>query len=245
MIDALIERMQALLEPLEAADDPRRYFHATYLRTTIAVAEAIRGGGFIDPYWTELWDVTFASLYLDALEVAMAGGQPTRPWQIAFSAPNELPPLNHVLLGMNAHINFDLPQALVMVITDEEFDVPALMAKREEDHRAIDRVLASRVAAEDDELVSVAGPGSTLNRLLRPLNQRASQRFLRESREKVWANAVTLSQARRQGPQTYAAVLAQLEELSAAKVAALTAPGFVLLKLAVTGFGVRLRPQRA
>ena len=48
MIDALIERMQALLEPLQAADDPRQYFHAAYLRTTIAVAEAIRGGGFID-----------------------------------------------------------------------------------------------------------------------------------------------------------------------------------------------------
>jgi hypothetical protein len=34
--------------------------------------------------------------------------------------------------------------------------------------------------------------------------------------------------------------LAQLEELSAAKVAALMAPGPVLLKLAATGFGVRL-----
>ena len=152
MIDALIERMQALLEPLQAADDPRQYFHATYLRTTIAVAEAIRGGGFIDPEWAERWDVTFASLYLDALEVATSGGQPTRPWQIAFGAPRDLPALNHVLLGMNAHINFDLPQALVTVITDEEFDAPALVAKREEDHRAIDRVLAARVAAEDDEL---------------------------------------------------------------------------------------------
>ena len=74
MIDALIERMQALLEPLQAADDPRQYFHATYLRTTIAVAEAIRGGGFTDPEWAERWDVTFASLYLDALEVATSGG---------------------------------------------------------------------------------------------------------------------------------------------------------------------------
>jgi hypothetical protein len=245
MIDALIERMQALLEPLQAADDPRQYFHATYLRTTIAVAAAIRGGGFTDPEWTERWDVTFASLYLDALEAATSGERPARPWQIAFGAPRGLPALNHVLLGMNAHINFDLPQALVTVISDEEFDTPALVARREEDHRAIDRVLASRVAAEDDELVSVSGPGSVLNRLLRPLNQRGSQRFLRESREKVWANAITLSQARRQGPAAYAAVLAELEELSAAKVSALTAPGFVLLKLAVTGFGVRLRPRGA
>jgi hypothetical protein len=244
MIDALIERMQALLEPLEAANDPRQYFHAVYLRTTIAVAEAIKGGGFLDPDWAERWDVAFASLYLDALAAAMSGGQPSRPWQIAFSAPNELPALTHVLLGMNAHVNFDLPQALVMVITDEEFDNPALVAKRAEDHRAIDRVLASRVAAEDEELVGISGPGSLLNRLLRPLNQRGTQRFLRESREKVWANAITLSQARRQGPGAYAAVLAELEELSAAKVSALTAPGFVLLKLAVTGFGVRL-PKRS
>src|SRR5258705_5069995 len=195
MIDALIERMQALLEPLRAADDPRRYFHAVYLRTTIAVAGAIRGGGFIDPDWAERWDVSFASLSLEALEAAMSGGQPPRPWQTAFGAPGDLPALNHVLLGMNAHINFDLPQALLMVITDAEFDDPALMAQREADHRAIDRVLASRVAAEDDELVAVSGPGSVLNRLLRPLNQRGSQRFLRESREKGWANAVTLSQA--------------------------------------------------
>ena len=93
MIDALIERMQALLEPLQAADDPRQYFHATYLRTTIAVAEAIRGGGFTDPEWAERWDVTFASLYLDALEAATSGGQPTRPWQIAFGAPRDLPAL--------------------------------------------------------------------------------------------------------------------------------------------------------
>lgn len=243
MIDALIERMEALLEPLRAADDPRQYFHAVYLRTTTAVAGAIKGGGFIDPGWAERWDVTFADLYLDALEAAMSGGQPTRPWQIAFGAPTDLPALNHVLLGMNAHINFDLPQALVMVITDDEFGTPALMAKREADHRAIDRVLAARVAAEDDEAVSASGPGSMLDRLLRPLNRRGTQRFLRESREKVWANAIMLSQARRQGPEAYAAVLAELEELSAAKVSALTAPGPVLLRLAVTGFGVRLHPR--
>jgi hypothetical protein len=57
---------------------------------------------------------------------------------------------------MNAHIN-DLPQALLAVITDEEFDDPALLTRRRSDHQAIDRVLASRVAAEDDELAAVSG----------------------------------------------------------------------------------------
>ena len=244
MIDELIGRMADRLESLRAAGDQRQYFHATYQRTTIAVAQEIKRGGFADPEWVERWDVVFADLYLDALEAALAGREPSRPWAIAFGAPADLPALRHVLLGMNAHINYDLPQALVAVITDEQFDDPELLARREADHRAIDTVLASRVAAEDDELTALSRPSTLLDRLLRPFNRLGTQRFLREAREKVWANAIALSRARRQGPDAYAAVLAQLEELSAAKVAALMAPGQVLLKLAATGFGVRLDPAR-
>jgi hypothetical protein len=240
VIDELIARMAAMLGPLEADGDQRRYFHATYQRTTIAVADQIKHGGFADPGWVERWDVAFADLYLDALETALAGQRPARPWDIAFSAPADLPALRHVLLGMNAHINYDLPQALLAVITDEEFGDAALLARREADHQAIDGVLASRVGAEDDELARLSGPPPLLDRLLRPFNRLGTQRFLREARVKVWANAIALNRARRQGPDAYAARLAQLEELSAAKVADLQAPGQVLLKLAATGFGVRL-----
>jgi hypothetical protein len=142
---------------------------------------------------------------------------------------------------MNAHINYDLPQALLAVITDEEFADPALLAKRKADHRAIDDVLASRIGAEGDELAGVSGPASSLDRLLAPLNRRATGRFLREAREKVWANAIALSQARVRGRPAYTSALDQLADVSAAKVTALQAPGQVLLKLAVTGFGVRLQ----
>ncbi len=47
---------------------------------------------------------------------------------------------------------------------------------------------------------------------------------------------------RAQGPAAYAARLGELEVLSAAKVADLLAPGQVLLRLAVAGFGVTLPP---
>ena len=114
------------------------------------------------------------------------------------------------------------------------------MARREADHRAIDGVLASRVGAEDDEMTRLSGPPPLLDRLLGPVNRLGTQRFLREARTKVWANAIALNRAREQGPDAYAALLARLEELSAAKVAALQAPGQVILKLAATGFGVRL-----
>jgi hypothetical protein len=71
-----------------------------------------------------------------------------------------------------------------------------------------------------------------------------SKRFLRESRQKVWHNAIELQRARLVGPAAYDARLAELEVLSAARIADLLAPGQVILKLAVAGFGVTLPPPR-
>jgi len=58
------------------------------------------------------------------------------------------------LLGINAHVNYDLPQAMLSVIGMREFADPELIASRRRDHERIDGVLAGRVAAEDNELAS-------------------------------------------------------------------------------------------
>jgi len=79
-----------------------------------------------------------------------------------------------------------------------------------------------------------------MDTLLGPANQAASRRFLRESRAKVWHNAVALNAARARGPAVYQERLGDLEALSAGRVAELARPGQVLLRLAVLGFGVRL-----
>jgi hypothetical protein len=146
-----------------------------------------------------------------------------------------------VLLGINAHINYDLPQALLAVISDEDFADRTTMDRRRRDHERIDGVLSGRVAAEDGELAAQSAR-SLLDRVLQPLNQRASKRFLREARVKVWLNTVELQQARQAGPDVYAERLGELEVLTAAKIADLLAPGQVLLRLAVAGFGVVLPP---
>jgi Family of unknown function (DUF5995) len=246
-IGALLRRMEGLLATLEAGGDPARHFLATYMRTTRAVAEELERGGFRDPAWVERWDVVFADLYLDAVTDAQAGRRPPEPWAVAFGAGDAdgLPPLRHVLLGMNAHINYDLAQSLLAVISEREFDDPELLASRRADHEQIDQILVARVGAEDTELEAVGGPRSRTDRLLQPLNRLATRRFLRESRAKVWANARLLDAARRTGPDAYAARLAELERLAATRVADLLAPGRVVLKLAVKGFGVRLPDEVA
>jgi hypothetical protein len=246
-IDEVAQRLEQRLTDLEP-DDANRHFLATYLRTTRAVGAAVASGQFEDPDWVERWDVAFAELYLDALERRDTPAAP-EPWAVAFRAARQrpdLPPLRHVLLGINAHINFDLPQALLAVITDDEFADPNQRARRERDHAAVDAVLVARVAAEDAELLAAGGPRGIVDRALAPFNRSGTKRFLKEARAKVWSNAIELSRARRGGdPDELTSRLAQLSALSAAKLEELVAPGQVLLRLAVRGFGVRLAPGSA
>jgi hypothetical protein len=136
-IDDLLARMDGLLRPMRAAGDERQHFLATYMRITLEVKHQIERGAFADNEWTERWDIAFE----------------------AANVTPRVPPLRHLLLGMNAHINYYLPQALIQVITDQEFDDPTLVARRARDHERIDGILAGRVAAEDAELKKVEQPG--------------------------------------------------------------------------------------
>jgi hypothetical protein len=241
-IEAVVADMGRRLGRLPQHLRHQRVFLSTYQRTTQAVGEAVGRGLFEDADWVERWDVAFADLYLSALDTELSGrGRVPRPWRLAFDAAPDLAPLRHVLLGINAHVNYDLPQALLAVISDDDFSDRVLMGRRRRDHERIDSVLGSRVAAEDGQLTATGG-ATILDRLLTPLNRMASKRFLREARQKVWHNTVELHHARVAGPEEYAVRLSELELLSAAKIAELLRPGQVVLRLAVAGFGVTLPP---
>jgi hypothetical protein len=239
-IAVVVAQMQRRLDDLPVELAHRRVFLATYQRTTAAVGAAVNEALFEDPEWVEQWDVVFADLYLDAHDADLAGERVPRPWRLAFDAEPSLPALRHVLLGINAHVNYDLPQAMLAVISARDFDDPVLIARRRRDHERIDGVLGSRVSAEDEAL---GDERTLLDRLLTPLNRLGSKRFLREARHKVWHNVEALQQARLAGDDAYRSRLAELELLSAAKIADLLAPGQVLLRLAVGGFGVMLPPD--
>ncbi|WP_344060524.1 DUF5995 family protein [Terrabacter lapilli] len=204
VVAAMDERLERLgrLGSLTGADrSAQRDFLATYRRTTLAVGRAVEDARFEDPGWAERWDVVFADLYLEALDADLAGaGAVSRPWRLAFGVAAGLPALRNVLVGVNAHINYDLPQALLAVIDDADFEDPHLLARRRRDHERIDAVLAARVAAEDSELATRSGR-TLLDRVLLPANRAASRRFLAEARRKVWHNTAELQRARLAGTE--------------------------------------------
>lgn len=217
----------------------RGTFLATYRRTTLAVGEAVARGFFEDGPWVARWTAGFGRYFTAAHDADLEGRPVPRPWRLAFGLDPTVHPLAHLLVGMNAHINYDLPQAVLDVIDPAEFADADLVAARVRDHDRIDAVLNARVAAEDG---AIGGPRRLVDRVLAPANRAASRRFLAESRAKVWQNVLALQEARVTGPRAYTARIGELEVLAAAKVADLLTPGLLLPRLAVSGFGVRLPP---
>jgi hypothetical protein len=93
------------------------FFAALYRTVTIEVQRGIADGRFENPERMERLDVIFARRYLDAFESYQAGRPVPRSWRLAFDASTRWRPivLQHLLLGMNAHINLDLGIAAATV----------------------------------------------------------------------------------------------------------------------------------
>src|SRR5215207_8262817 len=109
-IDGVIERLGAIIKDCIARKDRLGYFAALYNRVTIAVKEGIAKGKFDDGARMERLDVLFANRYIAAYEAYRAGELPSTAWFKAFNAAQGPGPivLQHLVAGMNAHINLDL-----------------------------------------------------------------------------------------------------------------------------------------
>lgn len=240
--------MAEIDEKLIADNDERRHFHGAYTRSTRSVLAAAKAGQFVDADWTERWGIAFAQLYMNAFDAWEENGNPPGPWQVAFEASRDpdITPLHHSLLGINAHINYDLPQAHLAVISSEDFTDDSLIARRAADHDQVDAILVARVKQEDKlmELVEEPGDRTRLDRLLLPFNRMGTKRFLKDGRKKTWANTRLLNAARAESDDAYRSKLAELEALCEERIQDLVTPRFVLIHLARTGFGIELPDAR-
>jgi hypothetical protein len=119
-IDDVIARMTAIEAALPAGDG-LACFNRMCLEVTHAVSDGVRQGFFGDPDYVSHLDVVFANLYFAAVD-ALSGPPSVMPvaWQPLLAA-RETPgiePIQFALAGMNAHINHDLPIAVVTASAD-------------------------------------------------------------------------------------------------------------------------------
>jgi len=98
-----------------ADEDGLKWFNWLYMTVTEAIENKVAGGGFNDPAWLSGLDVLFAGLYFDALAGEISGGPCPESWKAMFSVRDQvkIARIQFALAGMNAHINHDLPMAIV------------------------------------------------------------------------------------------------------------------------------------
>ena len=120
-INEVIAHLTTIIEWAREHNSRIGYFPALYRKVTQEVKRGIERGDFEDGERMERLDVLFANRYLEAFDQFQRGETPTRSWQFAFDAAGQWWPivLQHLLLGINAHINYDLVLALVDVLDDE------------------------------------------------------------------------------------------------------------------------------
>ncbi|OYR42815.1 hypothetical protein DJ82_02065 [Halorubrum sp. Ib24] len=216
------ERLARTESYLRERGDRRAVFLTVYSRMTATVRTAIDDGAFVDPEWAASYLVAFAERYRRALVAfeRRAFEALPRPWLMAFAAAarGETLVAQDALLGVNAHITYDLTYTLGDVGIDPDRD-----AKRE-DHDRINAVLARLVQTAQDALAETyaATEIAGIDRLLDPLDDRLALLGLKGVRWFAWRNAVLRADLPTWAGEPY--VDWRTETVSTGAAAALLAP---------------------
>jgi hypothetical protein len=108
-IDQVLEELDKIIEQTVQENNYLGIFAYVYRRTTAQIRQAITDKQFENNERMEKMDVNFAGKYLDAYQKFNHNVDCPESWSVPFQARNEkLTIIQHLLMGMNAHINLDL-----------------------------------------------------------------------------------------------------------------------------------------
>jgi hypothetical protein len=189
-IAAVLARIQAIADQLPAADGVARFNHL-YLEETMAVDAATGPTSFEDPAFIAALDVIFAGLYFAAVDASTTGQSLPRSWAPLFVARGDrrIAPIQFALAGMNAHINHDLPVALVSTCEAQSVE-PGRDSPQYRDYLKINDTIAATEARVKQEFLT--GLVGVADEVLGHLDDVIAIWSISEARNAAWANAEAL-----------------------------------------------------
>jgi hypothetical protein len=212
-IDEALEYMRTTLEVFHKKGDKRAIFLRLYYIMTLEVHAAIHGLGdyqgrqiFLDAEWVRALSGKFATLYFKGLDTR--GREPDkaveRAWKTADKACRSARStvVQNALLGINAHINYDLPRAIAANLDPGDLKDPPTLHLRKFDHDQVNNLLVRTLRPIQDVLARDYAPGIALtDNLLGNLDERLSEIGLKYYRERVWWDALTYAAALQNGTE--------------------------------------------
>lgn len=190
-IDGVVRALDGIVDDCRRQHCRLGLFAALYRRVTVEVKGRMAKGQFVDAERMERLDTQFANRYLEAYARHRAGEAPSRAWAAAFAAREDarLIVLQHLLLGMNAHILLDLGVTTAAIARRHG------TAGLKQDFDAINGVLADLVDEIQDEVGRTSPLLRTLDRLGGRLDERVLGFGLATARRRAWRHSVALRAA--------------------------------------------------
>jgi len=188
-IAEVIAQMEALNAALPATDG-LACFNRMYLEVTQQVNAGLDQGFYADPAFMTQLDVTFAGLYFSAADAT--GGPATVPlaWRPLMEQRGNagIEPVQFALAGMNAHINHDLP--LAVVATCAALGTSPEAGVHYADYQKVDQLLD---AAEQSVRQSFeSAPELAVDRHLAAVNSLIANWTINSARDLAWNNSLLL-----------------------------------------------------
>jgi hypothetical protein len=208
-IEEVIGQLTHIVDQSRARGSCDGYFAALYRRVTVEVREHIARGWFDDGPRMERFDVIFANRYLEAWAGREAGAAGGAAWGVAFEAERAFWPvvLQHLLLGMNAHINLDL--GLAAAETAPGAAINGLKA----DFDRINQLLADLVGDVENRLARVWPPLRRLEGFAGGVDKAVINFSLGLARDDAWSVAAAMAAER--DPVTRATRLQEVDRWAA------------------------------
>lgn len=199
MDDAITTRMAQLVANWQQAKDQRAIFLQCYQMMTENMIAGVANGRFHDGPWVTHLLHHFADYYFAALETYDAGDCCTAVWTLAHDAATKgrASVLQHLFLGVNAHINYDLALTVYDLLHDQWANLPpTTQQSRYEDYCLVNDIIAETIDAVQDEVVERHSP---LLALVDWLGGRMDEfivtQLINHWREEVWRTALLLVNA--------------------------------------------------
>lgn len=191
-IEEVIDRLQEIIINAENKNDRIGFFAALYHKVTVKVKEDIDNNLFEDGSRLARLDVLFANRYLfAAYEWLKNPDSPliSKSWKKAFENQNNSRRLvlQHLLLGMNAHINYDLGIAVA-----ESAKNGSNIDDLRKDYNAINNILGSLTYGVINNLNMISPFLSVLGFTGTKSNSMLVQFSLGNARDGAWCFATDL-----------------------------------------------------
>jgi hypothetical protein len=222
-IDGAVDRMRAIAEYLPEQDG-LACFNRMYLGVTVDVKGRVQEGFFENPPAMEHLDVVFANFYFEAVDaLTLAPSRIPAAWAplMQHRSDHGITAIQFALAGMNAHINHDLPLAVVRLCEDLHV-TPHLQDQIHRDFVRVNELLdaAERTVRQSFE----SGPLLTLDESAHSLADPVCNWTMNSAREVAWTTAQALWEVREIRPASDLLANCVAEMTAAASRCLLVAP---------------------